>query len=74
MSEEPLRVCRAIVRDFRCDVHGDVIDVVDIERESGEQVARFCTLCIPQEPGKPRPWFYTGSPFGHEILSLMRAQ
>lgn len=48
---------------YKCPKHGAVIDVIFVSGKT------FCTSCLG-EASSHSPWFYTGSPFGQEILDL----
>lgn len=69
MTKSEFKVSRIAGTPIRCDVHGSVVDQMSIVRNGIETV--ICTYCAANACDH-RPWFYTGSPHGREILEAVR--
>jgi len=55
-----------------CPQHGQSIDFISIRDEIDGAVVReryFCSRCLADAAGN-KPWFYTNSPHGEDMLGL----
>ena len=68
MRKNEFKVSRIVGKAIRCNVHGSVVDQMSIIRNGVEIV--MCTYCAANACHH-KPWFYTGSPHGREILEAV---